>query len=262
MKGKVLSSLQTMYAADKACVFTRDGPTDLFNCSIGVKQGCPASPLLFGPYLDELETLLESCHEIDAPCIAELIVATLLFADDIALFSYSATGLQKQLDILGAFCAAHGLTFNVKKTKRLVFEHRKSATPAFLYARDPIEQVDEFEYLGILMHGTRGLSPAIAFLCKAARRAMFGLYLRCQQLSIHDPIMKCKLFHTLVKPILCHCCEVWYALGSQAALDIIGASGDWVPEGVAWCPCANQDPSYSVRIWEIFNALDMVIPSC
>ena len=103
MKGKVLSSLQTMYAADKACVLTRDGPTDLFDCSIGVKQGCPASPLLFGLYLDELETLLESCHEIDAPRIAEVALAILLFADDIALLSYSVTGLQKQLDILGAF---------------------------------------------------------------------------------------------------------------------------------------------------------------
>ena len=169
MKGKVLSSLQTMYAADKACVLTRDGPTDLFDCSIGVKQGCPASPLLFGLYLEELETLLESCHEIDAPRIAELVLAILLFADDIALFSYSVTGLQKQLDILEAFCAARGLTVNVKKTKTLVFEHRKSATPAFGYAGDPIEQVDEFKYLGILMHGTKGLSPAIQFLVQSSQ---------------------------------------------------------------------------------------------
>ena len=219
MKGRVLSSLQTMYAADKACVLTRDGPTDLFDCSIGVKQGCPASPLLFGLYLDELETLLESCHEIDAPRIAELVLAILPFPDDIALFSYCVTGLQKHLNILEAFCAARGLTVNVKKTKTLVFEHRKSATPAFVYAGDHIEQVEEFKYLGILMHGTKGLSPAIHFLCKAARRAMFGLYLRCQLLSIHDPVLKCKLFDTLVKPILCYCCEVWYALGSQAALD-------------------------------------------
>ena len=118
MKGKVLSSLQTMYAADKACVLSREGPTDLFDCSIGVKQGCPASPLLFVLYLDELETLLESCHEIDAPRIAELVLAILLFADDIALFYYSGTGLQKQLDILGAFCAARGLTVNVKRQRR------------------------------------------------------------------------------------------------------------------------------------------------
>ncbi len=76
-----------------------------------------------------------------------------------------------------------------------------------------------FKYLGMLMHGTKGLSPAIDLFCKAARRSMFGLQRRCQQLSIHDPVLKCKLFDTLVRPILCYCCEIWYVLGGKAALD-------------------------------------------
>ena len=179
MTGKVLTSLQSMYAADKACVLTHQGPTDLFDCNIGVKQGCPASPLLFGLYLDELERLLDNASDIDAPRIADILLAILLFADDIALFSYSASGLQKQLDILAEFCLARGLSVNVKKTKTLVFERRKSVTPAFLYEGNVIEQVDEFKYLGILTDGTKGLSPALELLCKAAKRAMFGLQRRC-----------------------------------------------------------------------------------
>ena len=219
MKGKILTSLQTMYAADKACVLTNQGPTNLFDCSIGVKQGCPASPLLFGLYLDELEQILEQAPDIDAPSFAEILLVILLFADDIALFSYSQSGLQRQLDILADFCAARGLTVNVKKTKAMVFEHRKGDTPALTYAGDAIEQVDEFKYLGMMMHGTKGLGPALQFLCKAAKRARFGLHRRCHQLHIHDPVMKCKLFDTLVKPILCYCCEVWSVLGSKADLD-------------------------------------------
>ncbi len=84
-----------------------------------------------------------------------------------------------------------------------------------------IEQVNAFKHLGMLMHGTKGLSPAIDLLCKAARRAMFGLQCQCQQLSIHDPVfpLKRKLFDTLVRPILCYCCEFWYVLGGKAALD-------------------------------------------
>ena len=220
MKGKVLSSLKAMYSADTACVLTKEGPTALFECGIGVKQGCPASPLLFGLYLDELEEQLEkAAADIDCPRIAEMLLAILLFADDIALFSYSEAGLQKQLDILSAFCAARGLTVNVKKTKSVVFERRKSNTCSFLFNGDVIEQVDEFKYLGMLMHSTKGLGPAIDYLCKAAKRAMFGLQRRCQQLQIHDPVLKCKLFDTLVKPILCYCCEVWSITGSKAALE-------------------------------------------
>ena len=130
MGGKVLTSLQSMYAADKACVLTRDGPTGLFDCSIGVKQGCPASPLLFNLYLDELEALLEAFEEIDCPRIAGILLAILLSADDIALFSYSHRSLQRLLDILYAFRTDRQLTFNVAKTKALEFEARKKCYAA------------------------------------------------------------------------------------------------------------------------------------
>ena len=176
MAWRVLTSLQPMDAADKACVFTKDGPSDLFDCSSGVKQGCPVSPLLFSLYLDELETLLEEAsEETHCPRLAELLIAKLLFADDNELFSYSSKGLQRQLDILQAFCAERGLKVNVQKTKTMVFEHQKSQTPAFTNAGNDIEQVENFEYLGIIMIYTRTLTPAIDHLCKAATRAMFGL---------------------------------------------------------------------------------------
>ena len=86
-----------MYAADKTCVFSSEGPSNLFKCSVGVKQGCPLSPLLFSLYLDELESLQEKAsEETDCPRLADILIAILLFADDIALFSYSQKGLQRQ----------------------------------------------------------------------------------------------------------------------------------------------------------------------
>ena len=123
-----------------------------------LKQGCPLSPLLFSLYLDELETLLEEASgETDCPCLAELLIAMLLFAADIALFSYTTKGLQRQLDILQAFCSDRGLKVNVQKTKpehglkTMVFEHQKSQTPPFSYAGNEIEQVENFKYLGMIM---------------------------------------------------------------------------------------------------------------
>ena len=78
MSGRVLTSLQSMYAADKACVFTSEGPSNLFECSIEVKQGCPLSPLLFSLYLDELESLLEEAsEETDCQRLAEIQIRSL-----------------------------------------------------------------------------------------------------------------------------------------------------------------------------------------
>ena len=75
MSRRVLSSLQFMYKQDKACVLTGEGPTDILACNIGVKQGCPAIPLLFSLYLDELEALLEDASEhTDCPRLAQLAV--------------------------------------------------------------------------------------------------------------------------------------------------------------------------------------------
>ena len=60
-----------MYAADKACVFTSERLSNLFECSIGMRQGCPLSPLLFSHHLDELESLRsileEASKETDCP---------------------------------------------------------------------------------------------------------------------------------------------------------------------------------------------------
>ena len=116
-----------------------------------------------------------------------------MFADDIALFSYSPRGLQHQLNILQEICTGRGLKVNVLKTKSMVFESRRTHTPPITHAGAAIGQVELFKYLGTTMHAisyTRGLTAALETLCKAAKRAMFGLHSRCQQLHIYDPIVK------------------------------------------------------------------------
>ena len=83
------------------------------------------------------EQFEKAVADIDCPRIAETLLAILLFADDIVLFAYSEAAVQKQLDILSAFCAARGLTVNVKYVKKtVVLEHRKCNTCSFLFERN------------------------------------------------------------------------------------------------------------------------------
>ncbi len=63
--------------------------------------------------------------------LGQLVVCLLLYANDLVLMSHIPTGLQKQLDVLQAFCYERQLTVNVKKTKVVVFEARKFVCQAF-----------------------------------------------------------------------------------------------------------------------------------
>ncbi len=50
---------------------------------------------------------------------------------------------------------------NVKKTKVVVFEARKSVCQAFQYEGETIEQLNSFKYLSVELHGTKGMQVAI-----------------------------------------------------------------------------------------------------
>jgi len=186
-----------------------EGLSARFSCGIGVKQGYPLSPLLFGLYLDGLEKHLDALEGNSPPQLAYIIVKLLLYADDPTLMSETPQGLEKQINVLSEFCADQQLVINVSKTKVVVFEKHRSVAPKFTYRRTTIERVQSFRYLGLKLHSTKGMVVAIAKLTVARKKALFALRRRCNDLSITDPEVMCQLFDSLVCPVLSYACEVW-----------------------------------------------------
>ena len=223
LAGPLLQCLQSMYAQDSACVLTQDGCTEFFPCTAGVKQGCPASPLLFGLYLDALETYLAGqgtdMHGApDGPVLAGQVILLLLFADDLVLVSQSEKGLQSQLNALHAFCENRGLTVNLAKTKAVVFNQR-TYKANLVFAGRTVEQVDRYKYLGLVMHQNGSFTCAVESLESAAQRALFALQARCTELGIMDIQLRCRLYDAVVKPVLSYGCEVWMPLVSESSLE-------------------------------------------
>jgi hypothetical protein len=97
---------------------------------------------------------------------------------------------------------------NVKKTK-VVFEARKYVCQAFQYEGEAIEQLNYFKYLGVELHGTKGMQVAIHRLAMLGKKTIFALRRRCAKLCILDPTLQCQLFYALVKPVFNYGCEVW-----------------------------------------------------
>ena len=68
-----------------------------FTSTIGVKQGCPLSPTLFGLLIDELECIvLDFMQEegIEEVMIRNAVVMLLLYADDVVLLAHSLEDAQ------------------------------------------------------------------------------------------------------------------------------------------------------------------------
>ncbi len=98
---------------------------------------------------------------------------------------------------------------NVKKTKVVMFEAHKSVCQAFQYEDEAIEQLNSFKYLGVELHGRKGMQVTIQRLAMSGKKAVFALRRRCAELRISDPTLQCQLFDALVKPVLSYGCEVW-----------------------------------------------------
>ena len=208
MGPKMMHCIKSMYDTDTARVQTQTGLTDAFCCTIGVKQGCPLSPNLFGLYLDSLQATLQDTPNSDCPVLGDTALPLLLYADDLAILSHSQEGLQRLMDALQAFCHTKRLTVNIEKTKAMVFS-KKAISLVLTYQGQQIEQVSEFRYLGLDLHQSKGFTFCASHLLAAARKALFGLKRRCKELHITDPRLQCSLFDTLVRPILSYGCEIW-----------------------------------------------------
>ena len=73
------------------------------------------------------------------------------FADDQALISQSAKGLQALVDALDERCEEYGMRINYKKTKVMWFCKASQARNVRLKIKgggEKLEQVEQFNYLG------------------------------------------------------------------------------------------------------------------
>ena len=93
---------------------------------MGVKQGCPLSPTLFGLCIDKLEEVIMNKVAIEgglnAPKLIQHVILLLQYVNDVVLFSYDIDNMQHLLGVLEEFCHSSGLALNVEKTNMMVVQ--------------------------------------------------------------------------------------------------------------------------------------------
>ena len=99
-----------------------------FYTTWGIKQGCPASPLLFALLLAGLEKRLLRLHATSLGHVGPAPHALGAYADNIKLFAQSAHGMRQLLAAVSYYIGHLGLALDWEKTKVLFLRAR--APPA------------------------------------------------------------------------------------------------------------------------------------
>ena len=181
-----------------------------FDSHVGVKQGCPASPVFFGILIDRLESYLEGhCTRAGAD-LATKVLRALLYADDVVLTADSAAGLQEMLDRLHEFCRANSMFVNMEKSEVVVYGGgQQRPTAVFTYNGASLPIKPGYVYLGMKFQDGSPAKAAITAAVARARKAVHAVQSRCHALKVRSVHLLCHLFDALVMPAMNYGCEVW-----------------------------------------------------
>ncbi|KAA6419840.1 MAG: reverse transcriptase [Trebouxia sp. A1-2] len=97
IRGPILDCVKSLYAHDSAAVRNSEGISDIFDCLMGVKQGCPLSATLFGLFVDGLEQHLMNTVGHDAPALSGPVTVFPIL-EDCLLQLYQETATSEVLE--------------------------------------------------------------------------------------------------------------------------------------------------------------------
>lgn len=131
-------------------------------------------------------------------------LSLLLYADDVVLIAPTEDSLQLMLNTLNDWCSKWRLLINTDKTKIIHFRpvSKEKCQFDFRCGDIAIEITDTYKYLGLWFHEHLDMKFAVNELAKSASRALSALYTKFLHVGGMDYNVFCKLYESLVEPVL------------------------------------------------------------
>ncbi len=170
--------------------------------------------------MSDINEYLDNSTGID---VNDLLIAYILFADDLILCSETPEGLQTLLNQLQIFCSKWHLILSPTKSKIMVFNKRKVAkNVVFTFNNSVLEIVFEYKYLGVIFSSNTNdcFKKNGEHLASKARKATFALnsYIK-NSVGYLNPRQSLHMFDKQIVPILDYACDVTYGSTSNYELE-------------------------------------------
>ena len=210
ISGTFYKILSTLYAKVKSCARAKDGLSNFFSCSRGVRQGCVLSPMLFALFLNDLNAAISS--KAKGISLGSDVVHTLLYADDLVLVAETPEDLQTQLDILKVFTDDIKMKVNIGKTKVMVLRKNKRKSQSqntWLLGEQELQECDSYKYLGVTIKSNGSFNEHIENIKLKAGKAYYALISKCKDFNGLQPSLFLYLFNQTIVPIMNYPSEIW-----------------------------------------------------
>ncbi|KAK3563883.1 hypothetical protein QTP86_004822 [Hemibagrus guttatus] len=199
--GPLLRAVRSLYNQSRSLVRIASCKSDLFPVHVGLRQGCPLSPVLFITFMDRIS---RHSQGLEGVWFGDHRISSLLFADDDVLLAPLSQDLQHALG-----CFSAGMRVSTSKSEALVLDRKKVAC-TLQVGGEFLHQVEEFKYLGVLFTSEGRMNREIDRRISAAAAVMQSMY---QSVVVKKELSrkaKLSIYQSIYVPTLTYGHDLWF----------------------------------------------------
>uniref|UniRef100_A0A8C9VV72 ribonuclease H n=1 Tax=Scleropages formosus TaxID=113540 RepID=A0A8C9VV72_SCLFO len=205
VQGSFLRAVRSLYDRSRSLVRIASSKSDLFPVHVGLRQGCPLSPILFIIFMDRISRRSQGTEGV---CFGGRRISSLLFADDVVLLASSNQDLQCALEKFAAECEAAGMRISTSKSETTVLSWKKVDCPLRVRG-ELLPQVEEFKYLGVLFTSEGKMERQVDRRIGAASAVTRSLYRSVVVKKELSRKAKLSIYRSIYVPTLTYGHERW-----------------------------------------------------
>ncbi|KAI3356005.1 hypothetical protein L3Q82_017278 [Scortum barcoo] len=206
VRGPLLRAVRSLYDRSRSLVRIAGSKSDLFPVHVGLRQGCPLSPVLFIIFMDRISRRSQGPEGVR---FGNHRISSLLFADDVVLLASSSQDLQHVLERFAAECEAAGMRISTSKSEAMVLDRKRVVCPLRV-SGEVLPQVEEFKYLGVLFTSEGKMEREIDRRIGAASAVMRSVYRTVVvKKELSRKASKLSIYRSIYVPTLTYGHELW-----------------------------------------------------